>query len=420
MSSVILKLFIFVTIFLTIFAPANLMPIKIALVFILLLFSIFSILKNQFKSSIDKGVLIWFLVYISMGAVYMFLGVANNNPDPTNFITLNIITPIIYLIFTIAIINRDDLLKWIFDLFIITAVFVMIYNISFYVVISVPQLNEFRKFFPFIYENFGGLFFGNVRITGENITYLFFVVPIVICKYLIDKNKNITNLLILLLAVANSLLFFRTVFFIVIVLTPIIIFIISKIKDIYVSKQNFFTLLFFVCLSFLYLSVSINFNFQIVYRRIIMSLSGTSITNEFGIIDSGGTIRIEQMYYLFNTWTMKPLFGWGDAAIAIDLERSGTTGIYELSYLAILMQRGLIGFTIYISQLLWIIISLLKISKKKHHLSKIAFPLSIGFIGFLIANATNPYLYSFDRMLILFFPLIIINTYQLSRPKLIN
>jgi hypothetical protein len=88
---------------------------------------------------------------------------------------------------------------------------------------------------------------------------------------------------------------------------------------------------------------------------------------------------------------------------------NGSLWQFELSYISMLDQVGVIGFSIYLISVLYIIIELIKISKKNHEISDIATSINSGMIVFLIVNATNPMLAKFDFLWVIFFPLAVVN-----------
>lgn len=411
------KYIVGVLIFFTVFAPANLMKVKISLISILLFVSIIKMMKKNLKVKINRGVFLWFVVYITMSVIYTCISIINNNPNPTNFLVINIVTPIIYFAFILSIGDNFKAIEWIINVLLASAVFVMIYNILFFIVINLHLSFPPVQWFHFVYKNIGGLNLGYTKITSENITYLFFVIPLFFTRYLMIKKKTKDKMviIIILLGLINSFIFVRTVFIIIMIICPVLVMLFAKINRVTISRNKILLLVLASFLVLFVVNISTEFNIDLVYQKVLGSFSSKVLVNEYGIVDSGGAIRLQQLRSLLDTWKIRPLFGWGDAAVIIDSERAGVSGVYELSYFAILMQRGLIGFSVYIGQLVWIVLKLMRISNESLEMKKIAFPIVIGFVSFLITNATNPYLYSFDRMLILYLPLLVINAYNLSR-----
>jgi len=120
--------------------------------------------------------------------------------------------------------------------------------------------------------------------------------------------------------------------------------------------------------------------------------------------------RNEQFHALIDGWLENPLIGAGHGAAAIDNKNlEEMQWAYELSYLALLFQVGIIGFLVYLISIIWMIIKLIQKLKKNQEYSIIILPILVGLICFLIANATNPYLLKFDYLWVIFLPLAYLN-----------
>jgi len=113
-------------------------------------------------------------------------------------------------------------------------------------------------------------------------------------------------------------------------------------------------------------------------------------------------IRRGQAVALAEGWLDSPFFGKGPGVNA-SVVQSYIPGAYELSYLALLFSRGIIGFSIYIIQILLLIYWGIKLSKKANSkLKPIIISYNVAFVSFLISNASNPYLDAYDHMWVIF------------------
>jgi O-antigen ligase len=112
-------------------------------------------------------------------------------------------------------------------------------------------------------------------------------------------------------------------------------------------------------------------------------------------------------------WSNSPLIGQGLGASADSVVRSEEQPwAYELSYVALLFQVGLLGFIIYSSAVLWIFYAGLKIVRLRPDAAQIILPLLAGLAGLLLVNITNPYLFKFDYLWTIFLPVAAINAYR--------
>jgi len=127
-------------------------------------------------------------------------------------------------------------------------------------------------------------------------------------------------------------------------------------------------------------------------------------------VDEGAAARHEQFDALLRGWYENPLLGAGHGASAHGSIRSNERPwAYELSYLALLFQCGLLGFVAYSAGVAWIYWKGIGIIKDGGMLGQNMLALLVGMTCYLIVNATNPYLSRFDGIWAIFLPLAFIN-----------
>lgn len=126
--------------------------------------------------------------------------------------------------------------------------------------------------------------------------------------------------------------------------------------------------------------------------------------------------RIDQYLGLMDGWEQSPYLGQGLGATAHRSVRSPDfPWIYELSYVDLLFQTGLIGCALYFAGIVWIYWSGLNIIRSGGEPARFMLPVLVGLSGMLIANATNPYLTRFDALWAIFLPVGFINHRLLVR-----
>ena len=130
--------------------------------------------------------------------------------------------------------------------------------------------------------------------------------------------------------------------------------------------------------------------------------------------DYAARVRAEEFASLIDGFAQAPLFGHGLGTSAEVIRSSKSPWSYELSYAALLFHVGLVGVLIYLSAVLWIYRSALRIIRANAELRWLMWSILLGMTGMLIANATNPYLDRFDGLWALFWPLSVVN-YWLTR-----
>lgn len=132
--------------------------------------------------------------------------------------------------------------------------------------------------------------------------------------------------------------------------------------------------------------------------------------------DNGANERREQFHALLAGWMENPILGAGLGSPAFGSIRSQLQPwSYELKYMALLYQTGVVGFTAYAAGIFWIYWMGVRVIRAGGYLSALMVPSLVGMSSFLIASATNPYLEMFDGMWAIFFPLALINFWLLRR-----
>jgi O-antigen ligase len=127
--------------------------------------------------------------------------------------------------------------------------------------------------------------------------------------------------------------------------------------------------------------------------------------------------RKTQFIFLFDGWTKNPFFGLGSGA-TVELSRnSDQPWSYELYYLALLVQFGILGVFIYLISIIVLIYLAIKIVRKNDNLSTVLIPMVSGMICYLIASGTNPYLGKFDSLYVIFILVYSVNAFLLKRHK---
>jgi hypothetical protein len=164
-----------------------------------------------------------------------------------------------------------------------------------------------------------------------------------------------------------------------------------------------------IAIIFFSLTLVYNFDLRLLWDRFVTGFDLSAQT-----VDAGGTERRQQLIALSNGWLQRPFWGAGLGASALGSIRSETMPwSYELYYLSLLYQTGIVGFTAYAAGVAWIFWKGITIIREGGELGRLMIPMLVGCAGFLIATATNPYLDRFDGLWVLFLPLAIVN-YRLS------
>ena len=131
--------------------------------------------------------------------------------------------------------------------------------------------------------------------------------------------------------------------------------------------------------------------------------------------NASNTERRLQFEALSAGWAESPIFGAGAGAAAGYSRSVEHPWAYELSYVAFLFQYGVVGFLLYSIGILYLVFRLRELVKG-HGRDSIFYCVLAGFLSFLAANATNPYLAKFDFMWVLFLPFAMVGSRR-QEPK---
>ena len=119
--------------------------------------------------------------------------------------------------------------------------------------------------------------------------------------------------------------------------------------------------------------------------------------------------RSEQFNALIGEWQGSPFIGFGHGSGALSAPGDVMPWAYELQYIALLFQTGILGMLVYGSAVAWLMYQMIRLSRKYADLAILMLPALVGLTCFLIANATNPYLSKFDYLWTLFLPIGLVN-----------
>ena len=414
-KSIILKTLVSLTLFLMIMFPAQISKIKIMLICLTILILILTRRKIIFS----KSVIVWMLIYILSGIFFTLLSFFNGF-DAYTRININVLEPIFYLMLILLI--DSDTVDFGFRIIEKIALVVTIYNLVFFASINNIIPFEISQYMPGISLDYGGLYLGYNKITAQNISWLIFLVPYYISELFICNNtkKKREYVVLTILGIINSLISLRTAYLLSIVLAFIFAYILDCVANKKIKIISFIKIIFiFVFAIFIIYLIkpSIFSVAEKVISDVVAAFQDTSTVNEFGVVDKGGTIRQTQLEILVENWKKRPVFGWGDPSDAENYARSDVVGSYELTYMAMLMQRGVFGLSIYILLIIWLYKRMFIIVKSNSKYKEKTFCLLVAFTIILIANGTNPYLSNFDRLIIQFAPLFIINQFDCGGRK---
>lgn len=267
--------------------------------------------------------------------------------------------------------------------------------------------NTVDSIFIFLQEPISGNY---VRVFW--ISSVWMAVAVFIAPLLISKSKLFGVELILGCAICVTFTkgLWLGIFAAIIFCIVVILLFIGRYKSCHDShiKNCWYALVGLVCSIFLvmFLDYLINGRISLFSRMSIFEMSNASnndaVINK-PIIDLSTTERVSQTGALLSKWWQRPLMGFGYGAFVSDHVRDASRPfLYEMVPFALLMKLGVVGFSLYMISLFGLILSVLY--KKRGSFEGVMFIGAV--IAFFIAANTNPILYSFVGMTVVFFILI--------------
>ena len=364
---------------------------------------------------VHRDIFLLWLLTILVGLFGIVWGVINSAPGALRVISVQLVWPVLYLLFiglahdirTIKAIESALLVGIAFAT--LMALAVMLAGLFGYGAVIFPLL----EFQGAAFGNYGGF----IEFRTYGLTTVIYGFPFVLSVILVRRGelrglRKLGIYLILLAIVLAILGSGRRAFWLVMLITPFIILPFLQMSACSLKPVPLLSLAFkSVVLASLAIAGVIAF----------LGLDPIALADQFvsafqGQEASSG-VRFLQAASLWSAFTESPLIGHGFGS-TVDIVRSqDTPWAYELSYLALLMNVGLLGFLIYSIAILWVVLKGVELSRKNAEFAKLFLPLVAALCTFLIMNATNPYLGKFDYLWVIFLPVALINAYLTQRPK---
>lgn len=352
------------------------------------------------KIRVGKLVFLISIFFGLLGFAYSVYGFVVGAPGALRVLTVMVAYPLLFPLLASAYKASDAV--GLFKVFLLAAWLLVAVNVLYLVSGLVWPDNYFVIYIKYIYEDYAVIDSNEeyFKYTIPNISSLVFLLPFCISAFFLvnHKRKKVELFCLVLVMLVLTVLSGRRALFVAAFAGPLVLYIvILKIgRRVKTSQMSLSRVLYiaaflgFVC-AFLYFFEFWDFYYSQVGS--IFDFSGSASNVE----------RALQFKYLSEGIIEKPFFGHGAGAAAGYSRSFEQPWAYELSYVAFLFQYGIFGFLIYASGLAFLFYNLcLSVRNKERPIFECCF--IAGFVAFLIANATNPYLAKFDYMWVIFIP----------------
>lgn len=395
--------------------PAALQSYKLVLLSILMVVLLAYAVTTRIRLPLKKEILFFALVYSVFGLTWSLYGELVSNPGALRVVTVMVIYPLLFTL--IGVFWQNDKIVFIQKVMIWIG-FALVASLMTYLLSASGSISGgYYNFMQGIYD-YKSVFDqgeGYLLFTHPSVSSLLFFIPFLMVFAFLKPGSNLFIFLIFLLMVILVVMTGRRAFFLSFGFSLAFFFFVYVFyfkKSVgSISKNKLVLAGIFTFFASLYLIINFEeLNLQ-VYLKGFFSIFDFSS-------DVSNLERTNQFFSLLSGITESPLLGSG-AGAAADYSRSkDQPWVYELSYVALIFQYGILGFLFYLIGVLYIFFRLLIIIKDRNssnNLKLFVFAYMCGMVSFLVANSTNPYLAKFDYMWVLFLPVAIINSHLIEK-----
>jgi len=395
--------------------PLILKPLKASLLVGLLVIISFRIYKKFFF--LEKDIFIIFIITLTASVLFSFNGAINMTDNPFALSTISFLWPFFWLILISGILSNSILIR-LHKVFIYSLYFLCIYIILF--ILNQLSIIPDWLFINLEISNQSGFYYahGEMEFSLLCLATLMFLIPYFYSSILFEEKLSKIKILFLIIVTLLFILsgrrglqlavlvsFFNIFIFQFFIKNKLVLNNIKKIK-----KRMYIFIIIALSIIIPYTAL-----YNIVdYNKIFeFFISGFDFTNQDNY---SSYTRYLVFNSLIDVWINNPIFGGGYGEHGDIIRNTQMPWSYELTYVALLVQIGLIGMILYTLAVFWTIWQLIIIIKdgNKKYL-QISFSVLIGFISFLIAASTNSYLTKFDYLWIIFIPILIVNIYKYDK-----
>lgn len=399
--------------FLMLFVPTRYQHVKAALLFFVLAAVFGRVLLSQ-RLRLHPVVAAWTILMVVTGISFMALGYFNGAPGAIRVGTVYVLWPIVFTFLAEAASNIV-VIRRLSKLLVIAGAAIGIYALVF-LLVSYGAIPEYF-YFEIDQGQATGSDFGSQEFKLFSLATLLFLAPFLVAalfswprEHPHLKARGVVWVALLVSLAAAFLSGRRGLWLVVLLSVPLAVLGRGLLPHRYRPRK--------------YLRVVLSI--LLVSAILLVYLQSTGVVNAVGIVQKFAasfdmeteSARHEQLNALLRGWWKKPLFGSGlGAGVEGSTRSAAMPWAYELSYVSLLYHTGMIGFALYTLPVLWILFTAVRIIRSGGELAFHMAPILVGMVGFLIANATNPYLTKFDFMWVIFLPVAIINFWLLGKPQ---
>ena len=359
------------------------------------------------RVNLHPEVFLWFAINLLYGTAWTAMGALRGNEGILDAFRLNVVWVVLYAAL-ISGIRSTDQLRSLLRTMIYAGIAISLYNIMY-----VGNKLDVVPDNPLLHLEMGqavGIAASYMKISAHNIGTLAFLFPFAYALLLSPASLEWLGLrrgwllISFVLMAVTVLISGRRVLWVIMGALPVMMLLLSFLYD-HARRRQIWKRVF--CSG------------AIIAAILFVSFSALEKYGKFDLADSYELLekafvseeeRPLQYKALMEGFERFPLVGSGLGAgvneVVRDTERPWS---YELSYVLILYNTGIMGMLLFIACVFWVPLRLLTLRGRTPEMLFASVPLILGLITFLVANATNPYFASYDFMWTLFLPVALIN-----------
>ena len=275
--------------------------------------------------------------------------------------TVMVIYPLLFLCLSIFFSHLDDFLK-IKKALIFGSFLVVLVQVSFLLSAYGTIPSFIASYFQSLHPGMAVMLIeGNTFLfTLPNVSSLIFLIPFLTAFILLTNKFELKKLILVLVMLVLILLTGRRAFFLSYGFSLVFLVFIALYlrKDLQTNIfRKLYGVIFFFAISLIAFVSFSGIDLQIYIEKFYSIFDFSS--------NDSNLERVYQFRALYEGITNAPLFGSGAGAAAEYSRSSEQPWAYELSYVALMFQYGILGFMTYLLGIVYIFVSLLKICKDK-------------------------------------------------------
>jgi len=329
------------------------------------------------------------------GVYGVFMGILHSNSYVLDVVPVNLFWPVVYLVYISLVDNEKEYLG-LAKILIYSHIFIVVY-ISLYMLFQ-----WFGYSFIEIYPDdlIFSIYSNQSHLTAGYINALVFTTPMLVIFLMTNYNIGFPRILLLVLLLLTFVVLIisgRRMYMLTCMIAPLFPLFHRKMLGKLIYKRILKSTKYMLIIGGVACVILFSF----------VSLDGYIERFEQAFDATEEPIKFRQLSMLLREFMNAPLLGHGLGAVLYEPARYTLSFSFELGYVFDLVTLGILGCVIYYIGIILVLYSMIKVIKKKHN--AVLYSYYVGLIIFLIGQATNPFLSSYDFMWPLYIGLIGVN-----------